>query len=522
VSSTPAVVQRSQDETPYLDHGRTAAVHKRVTRSILSSLLLNIFANGFLYAGQLIIARSLTRNEYADYVVAINFVTLFALFADLGLTPMLTRMFSEAEERRAQGGEDRRGVLLGSALLLRTGLAAIVSGVILLASRWMGYSTDAIFLINITIVTLFISSRVTIVRSVGESLVRSQGKYQLAVFFAAIDALVFAGTLYYSYLHRLDVTRTGIIYAFCHLPGFILLTITVIRWARREHVKIRVDPKLLRMLLSVGVPLMFGTAFYTIHTTADPLFLKKLSTPLEVSAFGASVRFYAAVIFVPMVLSGILAPEVTRLLARGDGLQIRRLVDLAIRGLLVFAATTALFITCLSAPVVTLILGGKYADAAPLVMVIAWTFIPVCFATLLVEVAVASGKLWSSALYMGVVMIVTLTGDLLFVGPFGALGATLTKTAAVLLASLVLVRKLGSFDAFDLRWFARFLWRFLLAILLAIGSYFALREIRASDISTTIATLFVFLLAIALLRAIRVDEIRKVITRGLVGVEEGS
>jgi hypothetical protein len=99
VSSTPAVVQRSQDETPYLDHGRTAAVHKRVTRSILSSLLLNIFANGFLYAGQLIIARSLTRNEYADYVVAINFVTLFALFRSWPDTHAYTNVL---RSRRAQ------------------------------------------------------------------------------------------------------------------------------------------------------------------------------------------------------------------------------------------------------------------------------------------------------------------------------------------------------------------------------------------------------------------------------------
>jgi O-antigen/teichoic acid export membrane protein len=408
-------------------------------QTLSSSLLLNVLVNLLLYLGHLIIARQLPRNDYAVFTVVVSFVSLMALFADLGLTLFFVRKFAEAGVVASSEGVDKRGELLGSMLALRFGMAIIVSIIVLLITPLLGYTIETRHLIMIMLVTLFISSRLLVVRSVGEAFLRGHNKYHLVALFAAIDALVFTSVLYFYSGKILHLEDAVYIYSFCHLPGFLLLFGLVYRNAISIgfHIHSRFD-----MILSMvreGLPLILSTAFLTIHSQADPLLIDKLSSPREVSAFGAGLRVFSAILYLPGIFAAVIGPAITHATISQDYARIRAVVDRSFRFLLLCALFIAITLSISSNEIVNILFGSnKYSDAAPLVIIFGWSFIPIWFGGFITEIAVAEGKFWITTVYAFVLMVISISGDFILIPSFGALGAVIAKCIAVSIGSIVL------------------------------------------------------------------------------------
>jgi O-antigen/teichoic acid export membrane protein len=399
-----------------------------------------MISNLLLYLGHLIIARRLPRDDYAIFVVVVSFVSLAALFADLGLTGLFIRKFAEAEAIVALGKKDRRGELLGSILGLRIGLAVIISIVVMLITPLLGYPLETRHLILIMLVTFFISSRLVVVRSVGEAFLRGANKYHVVALLAMIDALTFTSVLYFYSGKTLNLERAVWIYSFCHLPGFILLFAIIYRDAKSVGFHLQFRLGLVRSMIRESLPLILSTVFLTIHSQADPLLLDKLSSPKEVSAFGAGMRVLSAIIFLPAVFSAVIGPPVTQATITKDFDKIRSTMDRSLRLLLTCALFVAIILTVSSDTVMNVLFGaGKYSDAAPLVTMFGWTFILICFAAFITDIAIAEGKFWISVLFTSVIMFTSIGSNLLLIPQYGALGSALAKLISVSLGCIVLL-----------------------------------------------------------------------------------
>lgn len=451
--------------------GSTPSVGRSVTRTAVSGLILNLLTNASLYVGGIITIRGLTREAYAEFNVVVSFVSLLALLADLGLTPMFTRLFAEAEVK-ARTGNDERGALLGSLLLLRFSLAIVVSFLIWLLAPQFGYSAHTVQLMLVTMVTLFISSRLMIVRAVGESFLKAQGRYHFVSFFALLDALAFAGCLALLSYQHLTVEGVVAVYSFCHLPGLIFLVVTITRWLRTEHIRLQVDTKRIKSVLFAGVPLSLGTAFFIVHTQVDPLFLDKLGTANDVSAYSASLRLMTAMIFIPTVIVGVIAPEVTKYMVARDQERGKRIATLGIQLTMVIAGAAALGLLCLAKYLVVFLFGERYSDAAGLIQLLGWLFIPYSFATFMIDIVIAEGKPWYSTIYASIIMLCTLAGDMLFIPTHGAWGAMGSKFTGVLLGAIAFLILTRWMRSFDLKEVAFFLSKLLLGVACGIAAYY--------------------------------------------------
>ncbi len=361
-----------------------------------------------------------------------------ALFADLGMNSMFTRMFAEAEETVALGNPDRRGIILGSALAIRITASALVAiAVILLAPQI--YAPNIALCTMILLLTLVISSRIQIIRSVGDSVLRGHGKYYLAASFALLDAVVFAGLLLYGTSRSLTLTEVIWIYTLSNLPGFILTAVAIYRWMKRNHIQLEINLQLCQTMLRTTIPLAIGTAFLIIHNEADKLLLDKLSTPFEVSGYGATIRLLGAAAPLPFVLAAVTAPEVTRLLMRHDLERSRRLTGLALRLLLTIAGAIALLGTVAHQELIVLILGTKYASASPLLTISSWMLFPIFLAWYMCEIGIAAGEFRPWTIYNAIAMILVIAGDFVLIPSFGAAGAMFSKLTAVGIGCGVLI-----------------------------------------------------------------------------------
>jgi O-antigen/teichoic acid export membrane protein len=437
----------------------------------------------------------LSQADYARFTVSISFVAIIALVADLGMNPLFTRLFAEAEEEVNSNGEDRRGIILGSALGIRIALSVIVAGLVILIAPML-YPESMVHDMAILLIALLISSRLMVVRSVGDAILRGWGKYHLSALFGLFDAVAFALLMILSAYRHFNLDQVIWVYVLCNIPGFIMLVRAIFLWARREHLTLGFDLRLAHSMLKLSIPLALGTAFLTIHSQIDNILLYKLSTPLEVSSFGATMRLSTAMAPFSLVLAAVTAPELSRLLLLEDHLRAKQLTDISLRLLIVIGVAIALFVTSLSGIIVPLILGAKYTSASPLLIWTGWMLVPIFVATLLMEVSVAAGYSWFMTTFAAIAMVAVIVGDMIFIPSLGAMGAMASKLIAVTLGAgtmIVLSRNTGHLDS---RRFTSAFIRTGLAAGTAIGTLLLLRALFLGEILSTLIVLTIYFLVI--------------------------
>src|SRR5207249_7228795 len=103
---------------------------------------------------------------------------------------------------------------------------------------------------------------------VGEAFLRGHNKYHLVMLFVAIDALAFAGILFFYPSKILSLESAVWVYSFCHLPGFFLLAGMLYRDARSIGFRLQFRLVTLLSMVREGMPLILSTVFLTIHTQA--------------------------------------------------------------------------------------------------------------------------------------------------------------------------------------------------------------------------------------------------------------
>jgi O-antigen/teichoic acid export membrane protein len=410
----------------------------QLLRSLTSGFLFTGLGNFCLFLGQVLIARILSREDYARFAVCVSFVALFSLLADLGLSSLITRLLSKASEEARRGSADRRGEILGSALFVRGVMSVIASCIILIVGSQI-YSPSMVSGMAILLLSLLISSRLLVIRSIGESMLRSVGKFHKVAMFVAIDSAAFALLLFAGKYLALSLEGVLWCYVLCNLPGFILLVYTNSRLMKAQDIHLRLSVKDIKELLKAGVPFMLATMFLTIHAQIDNLLLDRLSTPFEVSNYAAIMRLNAAFVAIPMVLTAIIAPEITKLLVRGDNQKCQRLTDLSVRALTVVSILIALTLYLQGQQLVPFLLGSKYASASSLLAWTGYLLVPIFLSTLLMESNTAGGHYWYPVVYTLVIMVLVIAGDLILIPLMGARGAIVSKLCAISAGMVILL-----------------------------------------------------------------------------------
>ncbi len=484
----------------------------QLIRGAVSAFALNVLGYGCLFIGQLLIARLLSRAEYAIFTVSISFVGILAIVADLGMNSLFTRLFAEAEEDVSVGRDDRRGLLLGSALVLRILLSLIVAGLLFLIAPML-YASTEVKTMSILLLTLVISSRILIVRSVGEAVLRGRGKYYIAAWFTLFDAMAFAALMVFATYRHVHLEEVVWIYTLSNVPGFLLLTRSIVMWARREHICIRAAWATMHSLLQASLPLALGTAFLTIHTQIDNLLLDKLSTPLEVSSYGATMRLSAAMAPFSLVLAAVTSPELTKLLRRADHFRAQQMTSISLRLLLVIGVAIALTVTALSSQIVPLMLGTKYASASPLLIWTGWMLIPIFIGTLLMDLSIAAGYTWFMTANAGICMVAVIVGDLILIPANGATGAMASKLIAVTLGAGTMIWLSRNTGHLDSRRFASAFAKAGIAACSALGAFWALRAFSIGEILSAITMLAVYFFVIHFTHVLPMKEVISLVKR---------
>lgn len=245
-----------------------------------------------------VMARHLGAGEFGYYYLAGTFSSFGFLIVEWGQGGTLPAKI--ARDR------PRAGELLGSALLWRVGMTAVVYAFLFAGCRVLGYTTDFQTALGLVVFGSAINTTTMACQDAIRGFERSDIAAYGLVGQQLLTALFVVPTLYLG--GKLNATLLAQAAAFAVVCALV--------WSALRTIKIgalSVRRDTLKVLVSDGRPFLFLALIVALQPNVDGLLLSKLSTPEAIGWHAAARKLVGVLVFPALALMNALYPTLSRL-----------------------------------------------------------------------------------------------------------------------------------------------------------------------------------------------------------------
>jgi O-antigen/teichoic acid export membrane protein len=378
-----------------------AAVSKNAVAILLGRGLAIVFS----MAGAIILARYLGSERLGQFASVYAYLALFSWLATFGFEPVLIREISR--------DRDNASSLIHTALVLSYFLSAGTIAFAIWLSPLAGYTGFIrVLLVLAALEFLFIPMRMP-----GVIFQVDMRQWYISAINVARQALWLVIVM------LLWLTKASLLYAVVG-RAFVALMEALLMWGYGRR---SLGPqkmflwKRARELLRHSFPLAFTSFVATIYLRIDQVMLHRLASDSVLGYYSAAVKVSELFEMLPAALMSSLAPILSVIVSQQ--LEFRKYVDLSFRYFMVLAAGLCVFMAGGAKTVIWLMYGDQFLPAAPLLVVLIWSEMPVFFATVVVNAMIARNQQsllpWPTAVGAGI----NIGLNMFLIPRYGALGA---------------------------------------------------------------------------------------------------
>jgi len=396
---------------------------KHLTKSLwgLADKALPVaYGIGYVY----LVIRVLPQEEFGNFVLLQEiFLILSSLAAALALQPLL--------KFAAEDAGDTGGIITVS-ILLNFFFVLLTSGALVLLrhplSAMMNAPTLAPLLLQLP--ALMAAS---FIRNV--ALVLLQSRFRISSLFW-VDAVHFLGApaliWIYSRMHLFNSATDLVFISILSLSASSLLALVLtwplFRWTMRPA---KAD---FRRMWNYGCYSLGGVVSYLVYSKADTFILSAFTGPAQVAVYSSAKIFTRIFDMATQIIQMFILPGASLLASRGDRSNLKAVVEKS----LLFSTVGMLFIMIplilLAGPLVNLIYGGRYPDAALILQVFGLMSLAIPAFAIGSNVLMGLGEARASFVLGIQVLIVSVAAYVATIPRWGALGAAI----GVVLSSFVM------------------------------------------------------------------------------------
>jgi O-antigen/teichoic acid export membrane protein len=352
-------------------------------------------------------SRRLGAEGLGAYNLLLNFFFVVHSFTALGLNTLITREV-------ARNRDSALRYLAGSSVL---GLTAAVAGALGLEAvvRLAGY--DALVIRSAWMIGLALLPSIVILYV--EAIFIAHEKVHFIVYTALAENVlkVFIGL----WLLRAGFGIGSLIASFTALRFLVLAAELAIFQRQIAPLAWRFEPDVVRFLAR-NVPVFGGILVVaTLYARADVFLLSTLAGLTAVGFYTAAYRLFALSQVVPKSFNTSIYPVLSHLWASSPD-DYRRAKSLSIRYTLVLLLPIAAGIHGLAAPVMRLLFGAEFVEAAPILRVVIWTLVPYGVTKVLASSLFASNRQVIDLNVNLLGLAANLTLNLVLIPRYGAVG----------------------------------------------------------------------------------------------------
>ncbi len=184
------------------------------------------------------------------------------------------------------------------------------------------------------------------------------------------------------------------------------------------------DWSLVRTIFIAAFPFALLVGFSTIYNRIDVVIITRLLGYTQTGLYTAAYKFFDLMAFFPAVVSHSLYPVFAALMAQGDLATVRLTMEKYLRFLMALALPMGVGGMLLARPIVSLLAGPQFVDAAPALAILAWA--PAILFVYIIANALVISQLTKFAVAItGANVFVNILGNLLLLPRFGIRGAAI-------------------------------------------------------------------------------------------------
>lgn len=391
----------------------------QASRRVAKNTTYLAFADGanklMLFVFNMMAARHLGVTRFGVLSFALAFVTMLAVFTDLGLGAM------SAREIARDPREARRLVSNSLAVKLLASLVVILLIGVLI--NLLGYPRATVRVVYICSFFVLESAVTSYYCWVFQGFERME----LAALTRITQTLVLVVGAFL--LSRQSARVEG--YALLYVgAGFIsVLLAGTVAWARLVRPGLSFAPKawwaLLRPSLPIGLTITFTSLYYWNSVTL----LSKLRGDEAVGNYSAAFRLAIGVAFVGFAFSGAVFPFLSRLFVTNRQ-RLSQALHLALKYMSLFALPMALFGAVLAQPITSVVYGAGFEGSAAVFRIVAAWAALACLNSLLSNYLMAVDRPSIVTTQSGFSLGVNIIGNILLIPRFGAVGGAASLVCA--------------------------------------------------------------------------------------------
>jgi O-antigen/teichoic acid export membrane protein len=442
-----------------------------------------------------IMTRHLGAADYGVIKTAQTFVLFAGALAHCGLHYIMLRDVALHEQRADH--------IAGSALAARLTLAVILLAASCALALLTSWNTTVLIAIAIAAVGMAAYQGNEVVTAILQWRL-SQGRAMLAEVAGTVAALAgVALTAWWGLgvLTMTAVSSAGLIITFA-CAWYLASRITPVR--------LHFDRQEWGRLLRDGMPI--GASFYLliISLRSDTLLLALLKPAADVGFYGVASKIYEVSLQLPLIFGGLLMPIFSR--AVSDPPVFREQVAQSLHVMIIVGGGLALALGFFSGDIVLLLAGSGFLPAAAAVQITGASVALAGYSLMLRHAAMAQQR---QKKLLGADLLITasaLTAYFIFIPRFSYIGAALgtftTEVVSIICLHVVVGRLMGRFPGSERAW------RALLAVALAAGAIWMLRQAGLPVLVVAASSAFVYGGLLLLTGALNMGMLRNLLASG--------
>jgi O-antigen/teichoic acid export membrane protein len=380
-----------------------------------------------------LMARYLGQSGFGDYTTVINFVSFFAIIADLGLTLVTVQIVSNPNNNERVSLNNLMGLRLVSILL--------ILGVSPLVGFFLPYSNE----IKIGILIAALSFVFPALNQIIIGLLQKKLRMDKAVIAETISRLVLVGGILLAI--KLNSGLTGILWASV-IASLINFLIAYLLATKFYFIKPTINWPFWKNIIKISWPLAVTIVLNLLYLKTDTLILSLVKSSGEVGLYGAAYRIIEVLTTLPFMFAGIILPILTSSWLENKKEYFSLVLQKSFDLMAIFAIPLIAGFLVLAQPLMILVAGEEFSESALILKILIFALVAIFLGCMFAHAVIAIDK---QKKMIGAYIFVSLSSIILyliFIPPFSYLGAaviTIYSELTIALFSAYIVFKYSGF-----------------------------------------------------------------------------
>ncbi len=390
------------------DRDHPTRIVRRVARNAFFLGIADVANKLMMFAFYLIAARHLGVQQFGVLSFALAFVTMLAVFTDLGLGAVAAR---EIASDRTMA---RR--LTSNAVAIKVFASVLTTVLIVVSIGLLGYPRSTVRVVCISSLFVLANAFTLYFGCVFQGLERMEFTAMTRVLQTLI---LIAGAVILSH-GPANAERYALLYAVAGLASALFVwSVASIGFVKPGFsLDFAEWKRMLRSALPIGIAAFFVMFYYWNGSTL----LSKLRGDEAVGIYSAPLRLVMGLGLAGMAFSGALYPVMSRLFVT-DPTRLTRLTEIALKYMLILVLPIGVLGMVLARPAILLVFGSSYLASVPVLRVLVWWIAAACLNSLLSNYFISVNRAPVITIQTGVALSLSIAANLALIPVMGALGA---------------------------------------------------------------------------------------------------